>query len=429
MTTLMNGRTNQPAPHHLLSGKKGTTDSNIAVINAGSSSIKFALYELSPSIPMLFRGQLEQIGVRPSLRVANARGETVAEQHWPAEGFDHRAATQQILETAVALNFGAPVAGIGHRVVHGGTRYGIPIRIDERVMEDLATLSPLAPLHQPHNLAAITAIIDAAPHIPQVACFDTAFHRSQPDIAQIFALPRKFTDAGIRRYGFHGLSYEYVVSCLPEIDPQLLNARIVIAHLGNGASLCAVRHGRSVATTMGFTAVDGLVMGTRCGTVDPGVLIYLMDAYGMDARSIENLIYRHSGLLGVSGISSDMRDLRASPDKAAAEAIKLFVYRVIRELGSLAAAMGGVDAIIFTGGIGQNDAATRAEVTEGCRWLGLELDRGRNERGAARISTDASRVSAWVVRTDEEQMVARHTAMVLGLGALRPGDEQQHSRH
>ena len=397
----------------------------IAVINAGSSSIKFALYESSTFLTVLFRGQIEQIGVIPILHVANARGERVAERHWQVEGLDHRAATREILQTVVQLNEGEPLAGIGHRVVHGGTGYAAPVRIDDKVIKDLNALSALAPLHQPHNLAAITAIADAAPYIPQVACFDTAFHRSQPELAQIFALPRKFTEEGIRRYGFHGLSYEYVVSCLPEIAPNLIDGRIVIAHLGNGASLCAVEGGRSIASTMGFTAADGLVMGTRCGTIDPGVLIYLMDAHGMDARSIENLIYRHSGLLGVSGISSDMRMLRASSDRAAAEAIDLFIYRIVREIGSLAAAMGGIDALIFTGGIGANDAATRAEVAEGCRWLGLELDRGRNERGATKISSGASPLSAWVVRTDEEQIVARHTAILLGQGPLTRHEDRQ----
>jgi acetate kinase len=388
----------------------------IAVINAGSSSIKFALYEAGSSQAMLFRGQIEQIGISPRLHVENGERKCVAEERWSAEGLDHRAATQEILKTAVALIQGAPVVGVGHRVVHGGANYAAPIRIDGEVMAALVALTPLAPLHQPHNLAPIAAIAEAAPQIPQVACFDTAFHRSQPNLAQLFALPRKFTESGIRRYGFHGLSYEYVMLRLKEIaPPKLVDARIVVAHLGNGASLCATHDGRSVASTMGFTAVDGLVMGTRCGTIDPGVLVYLMDAYGMDARAIEKLIYRQSGLLGVSGISSDMRTLRASSHPAAAEAVALFVYRIVREVGSLAAALGGLDALIFTGGIGENDGKTRAEVARGCHWLGLELDETRNARGAGRICADASLVSCWVVPTDEERMVARHTSAVLGL--------------
>jgi acetate kinase len=387
----------------------------IAVLNAGSSSIKFALYEAGAGETLLYRGQIEQIGVSPRLRVVDSQSKPVAEESFARDGFDHRAATRKLLETAAKLMRGRKVAAVGHRVVHGGTKYAAPIRIDAEVVSSLSALEPLAPLHQPHNLAPIRAIMEAAPNIPQVACFDTAFHRSQPDFAQLFALPRKFTQAGVRRYGFHGLSYEYVSTRFRQIDAGLADSRLVIAHLGNGASLCALRHGRSVASTMGFTAVDGLMMGTRCGAIDPGVLIYLMDTHGMDARAIEDLIYRKSGLLGVSGISSDMRTLRGSSEPAAAEAIGLFVYRIVREIGSLAAALGGLDALIFTGGIGENDAATRAEVVAGCGWLGAEIDKTRNAAGPGRISRDASRLSIWVIPTDEERMIARHTSSVVGL--------------
>jgi acetate kinase len=389
----------------------------IAVLNAGSSSIKFALYSTASAESVLFRGQVQQIGVSPRLRVANAHSETIAEKSWPAEGFDHHAATREILKTGAELIHGTPVVAIGHRVVHGGTKYAAPIRIDAEIITSLATLVPLAPLHQPHNLAPIQAIVEAAPHIPQVACFDTAVHRSQSYLAQAFALPRRFTESGVRRYGFHGLSYEYVTSRLKEIAPDLAEARVVIAHLGNGASLCAVHRGHSVASTMGFTAVDGLMMGTRCGAIDPGVLVYLMDEYKMDARAIEDLIYRQSGLLGVSGISSDMRILRAASEPAAAEAIALFVYRIIREIGSLVAALGGLDALVFTAGIGENDMATRADVAAGCHWLDLKMDDARNARGKGRISADTSAISAWVIPTDEERMIARHTSAVLGLDA------------
>jgi acetate kinase len=391
----------------------------IAVLNAGSSSIKFALYDLQNIETALYRGQIEQIGVSPHLHVVNADGEPVAERNWPTDGFDHQAATKVLLETSRELLRGEPVAAIGHRVVHGGMNYAAPIRVNAEVIAALSKLVPLAPLHQPHNLAPIKVIAEAAPHIPQVACFDTAFHRTQPPLAQLFALPRKFTEAGVRRYGFHGLSYEYVSSRFREIAPELANGRVVIAHLGNGASLCGVLAGRSVATTMGFTAVDGLMMGTRCGSIDPGVLIYFMDSYGMDARAIENLVYRESGLLGVSGISSDMRKLRASSDPAAAEAIALFVYRNVREVGSLAAALGGLDALVFTGGIGENDAAARAAIAEGCGWLGLHLDEALNASGAGRISAEGSRVPAWVVPTDEERMVAQHTSTLLGIGSSK----------
>jgi acetate kinase len=388
----------------------------IAVLNAGSSSIKFAVYEPSSTDAIRFRGRIEQIGVAPHLTIVDARGEPAAERSWPAEALDRAAATRELLETAAGLVRGTEISGVGHRVVHGGIRYAAPVRVDAEVIDYLATLEPLAPLHQPHNIASIRAIAAAAPHIAQVACFDTAFHRRQTELAQQFALPRRFTEAGVRRYGFHGLSYEYVSTRLAEIAPELAEGRVVIAHLGAGASLCAVHRGRSVASTMGFTAVDGLVMATRCGALDPGVLIYLMDAYGMDARALEDLIYRRSGLLGVSGVSSDMRTLRASPEPSAAEAVVLFVYRIVREIGSLAAALGGLDALVFTAGIGENDAETRAEVAAGCGWLGLELDEARNAQGGAgRISSDASPVSAWVIPTDEECMVARHTASVLRL--------------
>jgi acetate kinase len=255
--------------------------------------------------------------------------------------------------------------------------------------------------------------LNVAPQIPQVACFDTAFHRSQSSLAQTFALPRRFTDGGVRRYGFHGLSYEFLAARFGELAPTLANARIVFAHLGNGASMCAVEGGRSVATTMGFTAVDGLMMGTRCGAIDPGVVLYLMQKEGMDAAAIEDLIYRQSGLLGVSGVSSDMRALRASSDPAAAEAIALFVYRIVRELGSLVAALGGIDALVFSGGIGEHDAMTRAEVVNGSRWIGAVLDPDRNSRGDLRISADNSAISVWAVPTDEERLIARHTAAIL----------------
>ncbi len=385
----------------------------IAVINAGSSSVKFALFEASSDANTLFNGQIEGIGTSPRLKVKDAQGGTLIERTWPSDGFNHGAATREILTTARELVSGTPVKGIGHRVVHGGLKFDAPIRLDRDVLAALTQLEPLAPLHQPHNLSPIRTIFDAAPQMPQVVCFDTAFHRSQPNVAQSFALPRRFTDAGIRRYGFHGLSYEYLVSRLWDLCPEIASGRIILAHLGNGASLCAVKAGRSVASTMGFTAVDGLMMGTRCGAVDAGVILHLMREYQMDAAAIEDLIYRKSGLLGVSGISSDMRALRTSSDPNAREAIDLFVYRIIRETGSLVAALGGIDAFVFSGGIGENDARTRAEVIEGCRWMGAILDPDRNARGEGRISADTSPIPVWVVPTDEERLIARHTMRVL----------------
>jgi acetate kinase len=391
----------------------------IAILNAGSSSLKFAIYEAADGEPLLFRGKIEGIGVAPRLEVDDAEHHEVAAQEWPAERLDHAAAAREVMQTIRALVGGRGVAGIGHRVVHGGLRFSTPVRVDAGVLAALRDLIPLAPLHQPHNLAPIEAILEAAPQIPQVACFDTAFHHGQPPLARMFALPRKFTDAGVRRYGFHGLSYEYVASHLAQVAPKLAAGRVIVAHLGNGASLCAMQAGRSVATTMGFTAVDGLVMGTRCGALDPGVLIHLIDAYGMDARALEDLVYKRSGLLGVSGVSSDMRALRASADPAAKEAIDLFVYRIVREIGSLAAALGGLDGLVFTGGIGENDARARAEIADGCGWLGLGIDPVRNAFGSGEVSRDGSRVAVFVAPTDEERMMARHTAAVLGPG-LQP---------
>jgi acetate kinase len=386
----------------------------IAVINAGSSSIKFAIYGAEADGPALFKGQIEQIGVSPRLKAVDASGSPVAEGSWRAGDLDQPAAVREVLIQAAALNRGAPIAAIGHRVVHGGMKYARPVRVDAGVLDYLHTLDALAPLHQPHNLAAIETIIEAAPDIPQVACFDTAFHHGQPRLAQLFGLPRHFADEGVRRYGFHGLSYEYVSGRLTALAPRLAAGRVVIAHLGNGASLCALQGGRSVACTLGFTALDGLIMGSRCGSLDPGVVLHLMDVHGLDARGVEDLLYRRSGLLGVSGVSSDMRELRASTDPAAAEAVALFVYRIVREVGSCAAAMGGLDGLVFTGGIGQNDVRTRAEVVAGCRWLGLDLDEEANAQGGeARINAAGSLVSVWVTPTDEERMVARHTQQAL----------------
>ncbi len=388
----------------------------ILVFNAGSSSIKFALYGVEPLESLLFRGEIEKIGLAPELAVHDAAGKKIVARTLPAD-LDHDGATREISRLGKDLLHGQRLAAAGHRVVHGGTEYAAPVRIDSEVLAALAKLEPLAPLHQPHNLAPIRALAAHAPDLPQVACFDTGFHRSQAPVAQAFAIPRALSEEGVRRYGFHGISYEYIVSRLREIAPHLAERRLVLAHLGNGASLCAVRNGRSVANTMGFTAVEGLVMGTRCGAIDPGVLLYLMDTHGMDARALEDLIYRKSGLLGVSGISSDMRTLRASQEQAAHEAIALFVYRIVREIGSLAASLGGLDGLVFTAGIGENDKATRAEVAAGCGWLGLVLDEARNHAGEGRISAETSRLEAWVVPTDEERMIARHTASLLGLSA------------
>jgi len=386
----------------------------IAVINAGSSSIKFAVFnEGGRDQELMFRGQIENIGVAPKLHVEKPDGEKLVENEWGAKDLDHRLATKAILQVSIGLLGGEAVEGIGHRVVHGGTQFTGPTAVTMDLIKSLKSLIPLAPLHQPHNVAPMEAIMSEAPLIPQVACFDTAFHQTQEHLAQAFALPRELSDSGIRRYGFHGLSYEYVSRKLKEVAPDHADGRIVIAHLGNGASLCAVHKGKSVATTMGFTAVEGLVMGTRCGSIDPGVLIYLMDEKGMDARALETLIYKKSGLLGVSGITSDMRALRESSDPHAKEAIDLFIYRIVREIGSLAAALGGIDGLVFTGGIGQRDAKTRREVAAGCAWLGAVLDEQANAKGEGRIDAAASLIPMWVLPTDEEAVIARQTAAVL----------------
>jgi acetate kinase len=386
----------------------------IAVINAGSSSVKFAVYEATSEALISLRGQIDGIGVAPRLKIVDAQDKVIGEHAWPAQGFDYAAAMREIFARARGLLPDSTLVGIGHRVVHGGMRYGRPVRVTPDVLVELSKLEPLAPLHQPHNLAPIRAVMSATPEMTQVACFDTAFHRGQSELAQTFALPRKLAAEGVRRYGFHGLSYEYLAARLRELSPELAEARVVIAHLGNGASLCAIKNGRSVASTMGFTAVDGLMMGTRCGSLDPGVILYMMREHRMDATAIEDLIYRQSGLLGVSGISSDMRALRASAEPAAREAVALFVYRIVRELGSLAAALGGIDGLVFSGGIGEHDARTRAEVVDGARWLGALLDPERNARGDNRISADQSAVSIWAIPTDEERLIARHTLALIG---------------
>jgi acetate kinase len=388
----------------------------LVVLNAGSSSLKFSVFlKAEEGLKQLYRGQIEGILTHPHFVARNADGEIIAEENW-ANGtkFGHDGAIEFLFKWGRSGVLGEhSLAAAGHRVVHGGLKYAKPVWVDANVIAELEELVPLAPLHQPHNLAAIRAISSRAPEFPQVACFDTSFHYDQPSIAKLFAIPRRYTEEGVKRYGFHGLSYEYIASVLPKYDEKLASGRIVVAHLGNGASMCAIRNGMSVATTMGFTAVEGLPMGTRCGTIDPGVLIYLMNRHCMDARALENLIYNESGLLGVSQISSDMRTLLESQDPRGKEAVDLFVYRVGRELGSLTAALGGLDGIVFTGGIGENAAVIRARVCDDAAWLGLELDDGANESGGPRISEEGSRISAWVIPTNEELMIAIHTKQLL----------------
>lgn len=386
----------------------------VAVLNAGSSSIKFAVRGTEDGLPLLMRGQVEAIGVAPKLTLKGPDGSVLGTRAFETVDFDHAAGTRTIIAEVRERLAGYEVAAIGHRVVHGGMHYTAPVRIGADVLAQLETLIPLAPLHQPHNLAPIRTLMDETPGIPQVACFDTAFHAAQPALARRYAIPRAMTAAGVLRYGFHGLSYEFIARRIAELAPHLAKARVVVAHLGNGASLCAMQGGHSLASTMGFTAVEGLMMGTRCGSIDPGVLIWLMDEKGMDARAIERFVYKEAGLLGVSGISSDMRALRESGAPEAKEATDLFVYRVVREIGSMAAALGGVDALVFTAGIGENDAQTRAEIVGGCHWLGLTIDSEANTGGNGLISAEGAKMEAWVIPTDEERMIAEHTLSLLG---------------
>ena len=387
----------------------------IVVVNAGSSSVKFSLFTASDGdLALVARGQAEGLFTSPRFVAKGADGAVLEEKKW-GDGVElgHGGALDHLVGFLRAQFPQHRLVAVGHRVVHGGLEYNKPVRVDAAVVTALEKFIPLAPLHQPHNLAPIRAMLERSPALVQVACFDTAFHRGQPAVAQSFALPKSITDLGVRRYGFHGLSYEYIAQALPRYDARAAAGRTVVLHLGNGASMCAIAAGRSVASTMGFTAVDGLPMGTRCGNIDPGVVLYLMDELGMDARAIEKLIYQQSGLLGVSGISSDMRTLEASADPAAKAAIDLFIYRIRRELGSLAAALGGLDAIVFTAGIGEHSRALRARVCADAAWLGVDLDPVANDANGPRLSTAASRVAAWVVPTDEELMIARDTRRVL----------------
>ena len=387
----------------------------IVVINAGSSSLKFSLFVVrAGDLALDVRGQIEGLHTAPRFVAKDSSGRTVAERTWSEGGkLGHDGAVEHLRAFLREWLADDRLVGVGHRVVHGGLEYAEPVRVDDRVLEALERFIPLAPLHQPHNLSPIAAMLERAPDLPQVACFDTAFHRTNPDVAQRFALPAELHDAGVRRYGFHGLSYEYIASALPGVDQKAAAGKTVVLHLGNGSSMCAIDAGKSVASTMGFTAVDGLPMGTRCGAVDPGVILYLMDERKLDARAIERLIYNESGLLGMSGISSDMRTLLGSADSRAKLAVDVYLYRIRRELGSLAAALGGIDALVFTAGIGENAPAIRERVCRDGAWLGIELDAAANRAGGPRISAPTSRVSVWVIPTNEELMIGRHTRRLL----------------
>jgi len=390
----------------------------ILVLNAGSSSLKFSVFSLrGGELAPIASGQVEGIGAAPRFVAKDAAGRPAGEKRWPAgETLGHDGAFAHIAGWLRERGGGAHrLVAVGHRVAHGAARYVMPTRVDAVFLAEVDKLVSIAPLHLPHNLAAIRAVLARAPELPQVACFDTAMHRTFPRVEQMFALPRELEDAGVRRYGLHGLSYEYIASVLPEYDERAARGKTVVLHLGSGASMCALDGGRSIASTMSFTGLDGLPMGTRTGALDPGVMLYLMNS-GMDARAIETLVYKKSGLLGVSGVSNDMRDLLASSAPRAALAVDLFVYRIGRELGSLAAALGGLDAIVFTAGIGEHTPLVRERVCRQAAWLGVELDADANAAGGPRITAAASRTSAWVIPTNEELMIARHTRDLLAKG-------------
>lgn len=388
------------------------TDAVLA-LNAGSSSIKFSLFEWDPGhLRLTLHGEVERAETAQHFFARDPDGKIVIDQTWPEQTFG------SLMEKAISWiesHLGTDrLIAVGHRVVHGGAKHDRPVLVTATLLAELDALTPLAPLHEPHNIAAIRAIIAARPELPQVACFDTAFHRTMPEVATRFALPRNYEAEGVRRYGFHGLSYEYISRRLRELAPELACGRIIAAHLGNGASLCAMRDGRSIDTTMGFTALDGLAMGTRCGSLDPGVILYLEQQRGLTPSQVEDLLYRKSGLLGVSGLSSDMRTLLASADPHAKQAVELFAFRIAREIGALTSSLGGLDGMVFSAGIGEHAPQIRAMVCERLDWLGVELDAEANNCNAPVISAPSSRVAVRVIPTDEEAIIASHALETIG---------------
>jgi acetate kinase len=394
------------------------------VLNAGSSSLKFCVYRRpQPEAWRLeARGQIEGIGTSPRLSAKDGAGASLADQKLDDAVRDGRSALDSLAGWLRARYGGARVLGVGHRVVHGGARFSGPSIVTREVLEELRALIPLAPLHQPYNLGAIEAVMERLPGVPQVACFDTSFHRGAAPVAELVPLPREIRGSGVQRYGFHGLSYEYIASVLPQVAPEIAEGRVIVAHLGSGASLCALEKGKSVDHSLGFTALDGLCMGTRPGALDPGAVLYLFQGLGLSAKEVEGVLYKKSGLLGISGISNDVRELLASDRPLAADAIEYFVYRAAREIGSLTAALGGLDAIVFTAGIGENSPVVRERICSRLAWLGVSIDARANERGQACISRPQAAPSVWVVRTDEERVIANHTlAVVSGLATPAAG--------
>jgi acetate kinase len=387
------------------------------VLNAGSSSLKFCVFQRpeGEGWRLEARGQIEGIGTAPRLSVKDEEGGKLADEKLDSSVRDGRAALDCLAAWLRSKYGGSRVLGVGHRVVHGGAKFSGPTVVSREVLAELYELVPLAPLHQPYNLAAIEAVFERLPDVPQVACFDTSFHRGHAAVAEVIPLPRDICKSGLQRYGFHGLSHEYVASVLPEVAPEIARKRVIVAHLGSGASLCALKEGKSVDSTMGFTALDGLCMGTRPGAIDPGVVLYLFQNLGLSVKDVETILYKKSGLLAISGISNDMRDLLGRSEPEARLAVDFFVYRIAKEIGALAAVLGGLDGLVFTAGIGENSAEIRRRICEASRWLGVELDAEANAHRGPRISSPQSKVSAWVIPTNEELMIARHTGTLLGL--------------
>jgi acetate kinase len=387
------------------------------VLNAGSSSLKFCVFKRPETLQWQLdaKGQIEGIGTAPRLLVKDGAGARVADDSLDATVSDGRKAVDALAAWLHSKYGGGKVLGVGHRVVHGGSRFAGPTVVNQETLAQLRELIPLAPLHQPYNLAAIEEVFERLPSVPQVACFDTSFHCSHSAVAALVPLPRDLCQSGLQRYGFHGLSYEYIASVLPEVAPEIARGRVIVAHLGSGASLCALKEGMSVDNSLGFTALDGLCMGTRPGAVDPGVVLYLFQGLGLSAKEVETILYKKSGLLGISGISNDMRDLLDGNQPEARLAVDYFVYRAAKEIGALVAVLGGIDGLVFTAGIGENSAEIRRRICESCAWLGLELDAAANTNRGPRISTSQSKVSTWVIPTNEEIMIARHTGTLLGL--------------
>jgi acetate kinase len=392
-------------------------DTYVLVLNAGSSSLKFCVYQTreTGAWRLASHGQINGIGTAARFTATDGDGVSL----------DDRALESSVRNGGVALEFlaawlrshygGWPIVGVGHRVVHGGASYRRPTLVTPQVLKDLRDLAALAPLHQPYNVGAIDAVAALLPDVPQVACFDTSFHRGQPPVAEVVPLPRDLCRGGVQRYGFHGLSYEYIAAILPRVVPRVAEGRVIVAHLGNGASMCALKGRRSIDSTQGLTALDGLCMGTRPGAIDPGVILYLFQNLGLSPQEVETILYEQSGLLGISGISNDMRDLLKTDQPAARLAVDYFVYRAAKEIGALAAVLGGLDALVFTAGIGENSGEIRRRICEASSWLGIDLDPDANARKGPKISREGSGVSAWVIPTNEELMIARHTAHVLGL--------------